>query len=517
MRVLNILFFLSPFIIALFFTLFTMTSIYFVWLTYFIWLAMVVGAFVLANYISNYLRARKYSLKYVGEVKNFRIAAFVTSFNEDPEIVKETLLSVKSALRDRGDVFLLDDSTKKEIVEELRKFCETNKIIYVHRENRKGFKAGAINNALKLYGDKYDLVAIFDADQRPRSDYFDHVLPYFSNPKIAFVQIPQRYTETRSEIARGSKFQQEPFLRILMKGRNRVSAFSLGSGTIFRINIVRDVGYFDENAITEDVEISVRIHAKGWNSIYHDEQLIWYGEPPLDASSYIQQQIRWAFGYFKITDKILKSDLNLIAFFDYISGFFYWLKEGILTFFELIAPVVFLLFKQGFIMMNPYTYILAYIPYMIIAFLIFAFSMRGSNYGIRGFLAHQANEYLAFFGITMAFISFLLGKNIPFKVTPKGKGIRSIKVLIPHIVIIFLLIVSLIEGVFWFLTSSISMERGAIAVNIFWDIWHLVFLFLAIYFSFSNIEEARQKFFEEDIISRKFKNTVLVFQARCCL
>jgi cellulose synthase (UDP-forming) len=64
----------------------------------------------------------------------------------------------------------------------------------------------------------------------------------------------------------------------------------------------------------------------------------------------------------------------------------------------------------------------------------------------------------------------LLGKNRPFKVTPKGKDIRSIKVLIPHVVIIFLLILSLIEGAFWFLTSSISMERGTIAVNILWDI-----------------------------------------------
>ncbi|MBE9391217.1 glycosyltransferase [Fervidicoccus fontis] len=498
MKALNILFFLSPFLIALIFTIFTMTSIYLAWLTYFIWLAMVVGAYVAANYTSTYIRSKKYSLKHVGEVKNLRIAAFVTSYNEDPKIVEETLLSVKSALRGRGEVFLLDDSTKKEIAEELKNFCEKNGITYVHRENRKGFKAGAINNALKLYGDKYDLVSIFDADQRPRSDYFDHIIPYFSDPKVGFVQIPQRYTETRSKIAHGAKFQQEPFLRVIMKGRNIVSAFSLGSGTTFRIDAVRDVGYFDESAITEDAEISVRMHGRGWKSIYHDEQLIWYGEPPLDAASYIQQQNRWAFGNFKITGKILRSDLSFTAFFDYISGFFYWLKEGILTLFELIAPVVFLLFKQGFIAMNPYAYILAYIPYMIITFLIFAFSIRGTSYGVRGFLAHQANEYLAFFGITMAFISFLLGRKIPFKVTPKGKGMRSFKAIIPHIIIFILLIASVVNGSYWLLTSSLPTERGAIAVNLFWALWHIIFLSLTIYFSLSGLKEENEgKYFEE--------------------
>jgi cellulose synthase (UDP-forming) len=135
---------------------------------------------------------------------------------------------------------------------------------------------------------------------------------------------------------------------------------------------------------------------------------------------------------------------------------------------------------------------------MIITFLIFAFSIRGTSYGVRGFLAHQANEYLAFFGITMAFISFLLGRKIPFKVTPKGKGMRSFKAIIPHIIIFILLIASVVNGSYWLLTSSLPTERGAIAVNLFWALWHITFLSLTIYFSLSGLKEENEgKYFEE--------------------
>ncbi|WP_191118435.1 glycosyltransferase family 2 protein [Infirmifilum uzonense] len=480
-KLLKVAFFALPFLSAALLTWFTLSSLIFIWLNYAIWLTTVTGFLVFLQYFVVYLRSFRYSPRFIGGPTSLRIAVFVTSFNEDPKIIKETLLSAKAALRGRGDVYLLDDSTNQMIVEELKKFCEEHGIIYVHRKERRGFKAGAINNALKLFGDKYDLFVIFDADQKPRLDFLDQVLPYFEDPQVAFVQVPQRYTELRSPIAYGAKFQQEPFLRRIMRGRSLISAFSLGSGTVFRVKAVKEAGYFDENSITEDAEISVRIHSKGWKSVYHDEELIWYGEPPQDAAAYIQQQNRWAFGYFKLTPKIIRSDLSFAAFFDYIAGFLYWLKEGPLTFFEILAPIVFLLLKQPFIRMDPYLYALAYFPYMFISVTVFVLSMRGFEYGFKGFLAHQANEYLAFTGITAAFISFLLGRRIPFKVTPKGKSMRNLRVLVIHLVLLVLLLLSIVSGLYWYYTSSNPSEVAAIIINLFWAFWHLFFLSLAIY------------------------------------
>ncbi|MDT7901853.1 MAG: glycosyltransferase family 2 protein [Acidianus sp.] len=93
----------------------------------------------------------------------------------------------------------------------------------------------------------------------------------------------------------------------------------------------------DESSITEDAATSIKLHEKGYTSVYVDSQLIWYGEPPEDINAYLTQQSKWTFGYFQLTWKILKSNLNFPQFVDYFSGSLYWVKEGSLTIAEFLA------------------------------------------------------------------------------------------------------------------------------------------------------------------------------------
>ena len=308
-------------------------------LVYLVWLIPIYDMFNSIIYIDKYRRSRKYRYRLFNNGNNsnknkkYRIATFVVSYNENPEMVKGTLISVLTAARSYGscDVFLLDDSTDENIVAELKSFCEENGITYLHRLSRRGFKAGAINDALAKYAKYYDLVAIFDADQRPKPEFFHVVTPYFSDPSIAFVQVPQNYTETYTKIAEGAKYQQIPFLRVIMRGRNLVSAMSLGSGTIFRISALEKikkikgdrVEYLREDVITEDAATSLELFAKGFKSIYIDTDLIWYGEPPQDLHAYLAQQGRWSFGYFQLSKDLLRLDLPLITFLDYLAGLIY--------------------------------------------------------------------------------------------------------------------------------------------------------------------------------------------------
>ena len=474
-RIINYLVFFSPFLAALIATYLTFSDVWLVWLAYGVWLAMFTGFFVFLNYTLVTLRYRKYDTRYVGKPLNLRIAAFVTSFNEDPGIIKDTLLSVKAALKGRGDVYLLDDSTRPEIVKEMEEFCKVNGIYYIHRTDRRGFKAGAINNALRLVGDKYDLIAIFDADQRPTSGFFDAVIPFFRDENVAFVQVPQKYTETDSYVSQGAKFQQEPFLRIIMRGRSGSSAFSLGSGTVFRASVLREVGSMDESSITEDAATSVKIHSMKYLSPYLDEELIWYGEPPPDASAYVQQQSRWSFGYFQLTPNLLKMNLDIQVFFDYAAGFYYWLKEGILTLFEIIAPIFFLLLRRPYIKLDPFLYAIVYFPYLFFSTAIFTYSIRRKTYGLRGFLLHQFVEYIAFFGLTVSFFSWLARRKRPFKVTPKGRGRRAFGVVVPHVFFDILLLLSIFAGVAWYPSAPMILQ-AAILVNLFWGAWHYFFL-----------------------------------------
>jgi cellulose synthase (UDP-forming) len=496
-RIINYLVFFSPFIAALIATYLTLSDMWLVWLAYGVWLAMFSGFFVFLNYTLVTLRYSKYDTRYVAKPLNLRIAAFVTSFNEDPAIIKDTLLSVNAALKGRGDVYLLDDSTKPEIVKEMEEFCRANGIYYIHRTDRRGFKAGAINNALRLVGDKYNLVAIFDADQRPTSGFFDAVLPFFRDENVAFVQVPQKYTETDSYVSQGAKFQQEPFLRIIMRGRSGSSAFSLGSGTVFRTSILKEVGGMDESSITEDVATSLRVHSRTYPSPYLDEELIWYGEPPPDASSYVQQQSRWSFGYFQLTLNLLKMSLDVQVFFDYAAGFYYWLKEGLLTFFEMVAPIVFLLFRRPYIKLDPFLYAIVYFPYLFFSTAIFTYSIRRKIYGLRGFLLHQFVEYIAFFGLTVSFFSWLARRKRPFKVTPKGKGRRAFGAIVPPILFDVLLLLSIFAGFVWYPLAS-KILQAAILVNLFWSAWHYFFLTGSIIVSLSvPRERGKEKYVEK--------------------
>lgn len=493
---LNKLVFILPFFTAGILTFLTLGIPWLSWLNYLIWLSSTVGAFIFINFIvlSIYSKRRE-ELTLTSEPISFRVASFVTSFNEDPEIVKGTLDSVLNATKGYGDVFLLDDSTNERISTELKGYCDKVGIKYIHRNDRKGFKAGAINNALKMIHG-YDLVSIFDADQRPVKSFFHDILQYFKDPKVAMVQVPQSYTELGSPISLGSNYQQVPFLRMIMKGRNRRSTFSLGSGSTFRISALEDVGLMDEDSITEDAATSLKLYDKGYSAIYVDLPLIWYGEPPRDASAFVSQQSRWSLGYFQLTKKMLTYKLNFSTFFDFIAGFFYWLKEGPLTVVEFIAPTLFLLTGLPFLIINPLVYAMAYGSYILVSMALFFYSIKGKEYGLKGFLYHQFVEYLEFFGVTTSFIAWVMRRKVPFKVTPKGRSSRSLRVIAPHIVVAIFLIASIIHGIYLSLVSQLILKYS-IYVNLFWASYQLFFILGAVFFALRVGRDSKEYYIKE--------------------
>lgn len=486
MRIRNFIFVLLIFIIPLILTWYTFPSIYITPITYALWLTMEIGIFTSILYYFDYRKSLEMPEKLVMPIKNYRVAAVVTTYNEDPETVKDTLISVKNAVGDLGTVFLLDDSNKKEIIEINKKFCEENGIIYVHRENRRGYKAGAINDFLKQYSENFDILAIFDVDQRPIKSFFYDLLPFFNDPDVAFVQIPQAYTELNSNVALGAFYQQKPFYEVVMGGRNITgSAFILGSGVLVRISALKQVGNFDEIVVTEDLATSIALHSKKLKSIYVEYPGIWYGEPPITVNAYLVQQGRWSLGTFQSFSKIMNADIDLRKFIDYFSGFLYWLKEGPLTISEILAPLIFLLFRVYVLKVNPLFFILAYYPIFFASLALYLITMRNKQYGLKGFLFHQFLELIMMPAITMSFIAWLLGRKRPFKVTPKGKETKISKFVILNIVLEIFILLSIVSGLLWYFSAENEYLKYSIVVNITWAIY---FLFLnsgtfTIYFS----------------------------------
>jgi len=442
-----------------------------------------VGVFMFLVFTKQYLTARKYVSHLLIPKRKRRVVAVIPTYNEDPEMVIETALSVELAVKDYGDVFILDDSSNEKIRKKLDELCKKSGIRVFRRNSRRGYKAGAINDFLKVYGDRYELIAIFDADQRPATSFFDETLRYFDDPKVALVQVPQNYTEIESGIAEGALIQQIPFWRLVMRGRKN-SAFSLGSGSIFRIDALKEVGLLEESTVTEDVATTVKLHEKGYKSVYLDKPLVWYGEPPKDLKSYLSQQNRWAFGYFQLTSKLLKAKLSLNQAVDYFNGWLYWLKVGLLTVVEFTAPIVFLLLGVPFIKLNPLLYIYAYMPYVISSMSWYFYLAKKRLYGIVGVFKHNTIQILAYPAVLSAFVSWILRKKKAFSVTPKkAKYGVNVLVVIPYVIPLVLLVASVVFGVFRLINPTYDKLWFATLVNVFWAMYfipHLAYCFVLI-------------------------------------
>ncbi len=220
--------------------------------------------------------------------------------------------------RDRFEVQLLDDSTDEtqriacEAAEEWRK--RGIDINYIHRDNRSGFKAGALENGLKTA--KGEFIAIFDADFVPNPDFLQKTIHHFTDPKVGLVQgrwehINRDYSFlTRAQaILLDGHFMIESNTRFLS---GRFFNFN-GTAGILRRATIRDAGGWEHDTLTEDLDLSYRAQVKGWKFIFLPD-LPAPAELPVEINSFKAQQCRWAKGAMqtgkKVLPRLLRSDLG---------------------------------------------------------------------------------------------------------------------------------------------------------------------------------------------------------------
>ena len=218
--------------------------------------------------------------------------------------------------RDRLDIQVLDDSTD-ETRSIARKVVERWKsqgldICYIHREDRTGFKAGALENGLRTA--KGEFVAVFDVDFVPKPDFLQKSVHYFTDPQIGMVQGRWEHlnrnfsflTKTQAIFLDGH-FMLESFTRSLS---GRFFNFN-GTAGILRRKAIEDAGGWEHDTLTEDLDLSYRAQMKGWKFIFLPDLSV-PAELPVEINSFKSQQCRWAKGAMqtckKTIRKILKGD-----------------------------------------------------------------------------------------------------------------------------------------------------------------------------------------------------------------
>ena len=239
-----------------------------------------------------------------------RVTVQLPIFNE--QYVVDRLLDAVCKLdypRERLDIQLLDDSTDetiavaRELVE--RYAALGHPVYYLHRENRAGYKAGALEEGLKTA--KGEFVAIFDADFVPPTDFLMKCIHHFTDPKIGMVQT--RWTHinrTYSLLTEVEAILLDGHFVLEHSGRARSGVFFNFNGTagMWRRVAIEEAGGWQHDTLTEDTDLSYRAQLKGWKFLYLQD-VECPAELPVEMTAFKTQQARWAKGLIQVSKKIL--------------------------------------------------------------------------------------------------------------------------------------------------------------------------------------------------------------------
>lgn len=234
-----------------------------------------------------------------------RIAILIPTYNEPHEVLLPTVAAAV-ALEPRHETWVLDDGNRTWV----REMAASLGAQYLARESNDHAKAGNLNNALESVD--ADLFAILDADHVAMSGFLTHTIGYFDDPKLAVVQTPQdfynvdsfEHGSNRSWFWRDRRTvlfsEQRLFYRAIQPGKNRWgAAFWCGTNAVVRVSALRDVGGVAFETVTEDIHTTIRMHRRGWHTVYHNEVLA-HGLAARDADQYQSQRLRWGTGAMQL-------------------------------------------------------------------------------------------------------------------------------------------------------------------------------------------------------------------------
>ncbi len=247
-----------------------------------------------------------------------RVTIQLPIFNE--MYVVERLIDAVARIeypRDRFEIQVLDDSTDETQGIARAKVSMLRgrglDITYLRRDNRSGFKAGALQEGLALA--RGELVAVFDADFVPGRDFLQRSVNYFTDSKVGMVQVRwEHLNRDSSHLTQAQAIFLDGHFVIEHTARNRSGRFFNFNGTagVWRRATIEDAGGWQHDTLTEDLDLSYRAQLNGWKFVYLPE-VVSPAEVPVEMNAFKSQQHRWAKGSIqtarKILPRIFQSDL----------------------------------------------------------------------------------------------------------------------------------------------------------------------------------------------------------------
>ncbi|MBD3881040.1 glycosyltransferase [Phormidium tenue FACHB-886] len=411
------------------------------------------------------------------------VDVYIPTYNEEVEIVRKTALGALAIDYAPGKktVYVLDDGRKlPERRQQIQQMCEELGCVLLTRDNNDHAKAGNINTALQKTNG--DLVLILDCDHIPVRKFLKETVGFFLNQNVSLVQTPhwfynpdpfERNLFTEGRVPVGN----ELFYKVLQRGNDAWNAaFFCGSAAVVRRSHLLEVGGIAIETVTEDCHTSLRLHSRGYRTIYYDKIMV-AGLAPERFSSYVGQQVRWARGMaqiLRLENPLFNPKLKLrlsqrVCYFSATLHFFF----GFPRLMYAVAPTMFLLFG-----INPVKGLgvetLAYaLPHIVLSMQTNHIPYKHVRFSFWNEIYEFAMSFQAGIVTLLALANPKLGK---FNVTDKGLVVteRSFDLESMRYLVMLGAITgaALIAVPFWLIISP--LETQAVLINALWSLFNLL-------------------------------------------
>lgn len=363
-----------------------------------------------------------------------RVSVHVPAYNEPPDMLIETLDALARLDYPDFEVLVIDNNTRDEAVwRPVEAHCRTlgERFRFFHVSPLAGFKAGALNFALKQTDPAARVVAVIDSDYKVDPQWLKDLIPGFHDPKVAIVQAPQDYRDQDESAFKAMCYAEfRGFFHIGMITRNERNAIiQHGTMTLVLREALEKTGGWAQWCITEDAELGLRLFEHGYEAHYLPRS---YGRGlmPETFVDYKKQRFRWAYGAMQILRNhagalFSRHDERLTQGqrYHFVAGWLPWLADGLNLIFNLAA----LGWSVGMIVaphrIDPPLMMFSILPLSLFTFKLVKLahlyvSRVGAN--VRQTFAAALAGLALSHTIGLAVVKGMVTRNEPFFRTPKG-------------------------------------------------------------------------------------------------
>jgi exo-beta-1,3-glucanase (GH17 family)/cellulose synthase/poly-beta-1,6-N-acetylglucosamine synthase-like glycosyltransferase len=279
------------------------------------------------------------------------VSIHVPICREPPEMVVETLNSLAALDYPDFEVLVIDNNNPHpDLWRPVEAHCALlgARFRFFHLERHPGFKAGALNFALRQTDPRAAFVAVVDSDYIVRPDWLKSLIPHFERPEVGVVQAPQDHRGWEEGLFKEMiNWEYHGFFEIGMVHRNERNAIiQHGTMTIIRRSMLERAGCWAEWCICEDAELGLRIQSMGWDTVYVKESF-GRGLTPDSFAGYKRQRFRWVYGAVQIMKRhwgqlspfSRSSGLSLAQRYHFIAGWLPWFGDAVSFLMNLLCIV----------------------------------------------------------------------------------------------------------------------------------------------------------------------------------